>query len=329
MHFLQVSKISKQRQDDWVLKDIDLVQDRFQKIAIAGETGSGKSTLLKIIAGLEQPDNGKVIFEEKKVIGPLDTLIPGHPHIAYLSQHFELRNNYRVEELLEYANKLTETEAATLFAVCGIDHLVKRKVDQLSGGEKQRIALARLLVGSPKLLLLDEPFSNLDPGHKQILKSVLDAIGERLQITCILTSHDPMDTLSWADEIVVMRNGQIIQKGSPEEIYHHPADEYTAGLFGSYTIFSDGDRTIFPSLEQSAPGTDPFFIRPEQFMISSSAHEHSVKAQIESVRFWGSFYEITASVMDKKILIKTMDASLAKGAIIYISLKNQAQAWLN
>lgn len=321
MYFLQVSKISKQQSGNWVLKDIDIIQQRFQKIAIAGETGSGKSTLLKIIAGLEQPDTGKILFEGKKVAGPLDTLIPGHPGIAYLSQHFELRNNYRVEELLEYANKLSEAEAEKLFTVCRIDHLVKRKVDQLSGGEKQRIALARLLVGSPKLLLLDEPFSNMDPGHKHILKSVLNDIGERLQITCILTSHDPMDTLSWADEIWVMRNGKIIQKDSPFDMYHHPSDEYCAGLFGSYNLFTADDISLFPEMNTTHAGATRLFTRPEQFSISASPQNNAIKAAVELTSFWGSYYEITVRTASKKITVKAAEAGFEKGQTVYISFK--------
>jgi ABC-type sulfate/molybdate transport systems ATPase subunit len=322
MIFLQVSVISKQQAGMAVLSDINFIQQRFQKIAIAGETGSGKSTLLKIIAGLEQPDTGTILFEEKKVIGPLETLIPGHPGIAYLSQHFELRNNYRVEELLEYANRLSETEAEKLFAVCRINHLLKRKVDQLSGGEKQRIALARLLVGSPRLLLLDEPFSNLDPGHKRMLKSVLNDIGRRLQITCILTSHDPMDTLSWADTILVMQNGRIVQQGSPLEIYHHPLTEYTAGLFGNYNLLSDTEASLFPGSEKKNNQADHFFIRPEQFIISSSPQKNTVKGKIEDSSFWGGFYELTVGLGEKKIVVRSINGDFAIGDDIYISLKN-------
>lgn len=305
-----------------VLTGIDFIQQRFQKIAIAGETGSGKSTLLKIIAGLEQPDTGKILFEGKKVTGPLDTLIPGHPGIAYLSQHFELRSNYRVEELLEYANQLSEPEAQKLFAVCRISHLLKRKVEQVSGGEKQRIALARLLVGSPKLLLLDEPFSNLDPGHKRMLTSVLKDIGERLQITCILTSHDPMDTLSWAGEILVMQNGRIIQKGSPLEIYYHPSNEYIAGLFGSYNLIDTNEAFLFPGMEKKNLGIPPYFIRPEQFTINLSPQENTVKGKVEDTSFWGSFFEITVRIGEKKIIVKSADNGFTKGDDIYISLKN-------
>ncbi|HEY0610611.1 MAG TPA: ATP-binding cassette domain-containing protein, partial [Chitinophaga sp.] len=162
MSLLNVSAISKQQDGAFILKDISFEQRRFQHIAIAGETGSGKSTLLKVIGGLAQPDSGQVTFEGGRVKGPNEVLIPGHPGVAYLSQYFELRHNYWVEEILSYANKLTDEEAQNIYEICQIDHLFRRRTDQLSGGEKQRIALARLLTTSPRLLLLDEPFSNLD-----------------------------------------------------------------------------------------------------------------------------------------------------------------------
>jgi ABC-type sugar transport system ATPase subunit len=207
MQFLQVSSIRKQLSPSFTLGSIQFSQPQGKKISITGETGSGKSSLLRIIAGLLQPDAGNVFFEGSRVPGPDEKLLPGHPDIAYLSQDHELRNNYRMGELLEYANKIPADQALALYRLCRIDHLLQRKNDQLSGGEKQRVALARLLVGSPKLLLLDEPFSNLDLIHKNILKGVIGDIAERLQITCMLTSHDPTDTLSWADEILVMRHG--------------------------------------------------------------------------------------------------------------------------
>ncbi|QEH41234.1 ABC transporter ATP-binding protein [Chitinophaga sp. XS-30] len=312
MSLLQVSDIRKQ-EGSFQLKDISFTQEKFQKVAIAGVSGSGKSTLLKIIAGLVQPDEGQVLFEGEKVKGPNDKLIPGHPGIAYLSQHFELRNNYRMEELLGYANRLPEEEAARLYEICRISHLLKRKNDQLSGGEKQRIALARLLVTLPRLLLLDEPFSNLDLIHRGILKSVIRDLGEQLNITCLLVSHEPTDMLPWADRLFVIHNGQIIQQGSPQEVYLQPVNEYAAGLFGSYNLV---DPAI---MNRVAPEGKLLFTRPEQFKIVAGGQK-ILPAAIDSVYFFGNYYEMEVDLGGQHIFIRTNHGHFRKGDVIYLSL---------
>src|SRR5205807_866641 len=143
MSFLHVSGVCRQEQGTYLLKDISFIQQEYQKLAIAGATGSGKTTLLKVIAGLTQPQDGEVLFKGTRIKGPEEKLMPGHPDIAYLSQHFELRNHYRVEEILQMANQLEDETADSIYKVCRIDHLLKRWTHQLSGGERQRIALAR------------------------------------------------------------------------------------------------------------------------------------------------------------------------------------------
>ena len=323
MQLLTVSGISKKIDRDFSLLDIDLTQQSLQKIAIAGETGSGKSTLLKIIAGLVQPDAGTVIFDGKRVKGPNEELVPGHPKIAYLSQHFELRTNYRVEEVLEYANKLTEQEALTLYQVGRIDHLLKRRTDELSGGEKQRIALARLLTTSPKLLLLDEPFSNLDMIHKTILKSVISDIGEKLNISCIMVSHDPLDTLSWADEMVVMKNGQIIQKGKPETLYHQPQTIYAAGLLGNYNLVSAAKAAyLTESLDKYAAGKK-LMIRPEQFRISKEPNAY-LKGSIHHIGFLGAYYELQVRSGEDILIVRTTEEDFQNGDTVYLSIPASA-----
>jgi iron(III) transport system ATP-binding protein len=132
---LRVEGIDKSIDKNQVLKNIYFNQDQFQKLVIAGETGSGKSTLLKIIAGFIQPDAGMVEFEGKRVLGPNEQLIAGHSDIAYLSQHFELRNNYWVEDMLQLANQLDKNQTDIIFNICKIHHLLRRKTKQLSGGE--------------------------------------------------------------------------------------------------------------------------------------------------------------------------------------------------
>lgn len=217
------------------LPAVSFTQRKGERIAVAGETGSGKSRLLKTIGGLFAPAQGMVLFEGGRVLGPQERLIAGQPGIGYLSQHFELWHNYYVEEVLSYANDLEPAEAAALYRLCDIDRLLKRRTDQLSGGERQRIALARLLVHPPRLLLLDEPFSNLDMIHKGILRRVIGESAAKFDITCILVSHDPRDVLSWADRLIVLREGRLVQQGTPVEVYSRPVDEYTAALLGDYT----------------------------------------------------------------------------------------------
>lgn len=325
MALLTVSGLHKSEKGKFVVKDISFIQQPFQKIAIAGETGSGKTTLLKMIAGLVQPDAGKIQFENEKVVGPFDKLIPGHPGIAYLSQHFELRNSYRVEEELEALNKLTEKKAQELYAVCRIDHLLKRKTDQLSGGERQRIVLARLLTTSPRLLLLDEPFSNLDAVHKNIIKSVINDIGERMKITCIMVSHDAIDLLSWAETILVMKDGEIIQRGTPEQVYAQPGNEYTAGLFGTYNLLKNS--SVFAAIPGINVNGKQLLIRPEHFTIVPPGNQ-ALSGTIRAVSFRGSYYYIDVVVGDQLITIQTSEPHGAAGDIVYLALSAEKIVYL-
>ncbi|WP_207493251.1 ABC transporter ATP-binding protein [Aridibaculum aurantiacum] len=319
MSFLRVSGISKQKDQAFILQNIHFNQAKFQQIAIAGETGSGKSTLLKIIAGIIQPDAGTVLFEDVRVKGPLEQLLPGHPSIAYLSQHFELRNNYRVEEVLEMATKLPAHDAATIFTICQINHLLKRRTDQLSGGEKQRIAIARLLINTPKLLLLDEPFSNLDMVHKNTMKQVINAISRQLQITCMMVSHEPADTLVWADEIIVMKDGRIVQQGAPSLIYNQPADEYTAGLFGRYNILTLGQVQAFSRLPGMQLRWDNIMIRPEHLLLTNDSD--GIRGTVDAVHFHGRYTELEVSIGGHPLVVQTNDTSVHRGDVVYLAVQ--------
>ncbi|MEI9810075.1 MAG: ABC transporter ATP-binding protein [Bacteroidota bacterium] len=326
MALLSVTGISKkQEKNSFSVKDVSFTQQSFQQIAIAGETGSGKTTLLKMIAGLIQPTAGEIQFEHKRIIGPNDQLIPGHPGIAYLSQHFELRNNYWVHEILEMANKLPDADARTIFSVCEVEHLLNRRTDQLSGGEKQRIALARLLISSPRLLLLDEPFSNLDAIHRHTIKSVIHRLGARLKITCILVSHDPLDILSWTDTILVMKNGEIIQQGTPQEIYRQPVNEYCAGLFGEYNLVDNNNSAFFNAIPGIQLNGKQLIMRPEHFHITHSS-DGAVKAIVQRVLFWGSYFTLDVQIGLQLIRVKTVTNEFNAGDNIHLSF-SAADTW--
>jgi ABC-type sugar transport system ATPase subunit len=196
--------------------------------------------------------------------------------------------------------------------LCHIRHLLRRKTDELSGGEKQRIALARVLFSSPRLLLLDEPFSNLDVGHKTVLKKVIDSISEHLKVSCILVSHDPLDVLSWADEIVVMENGSIVQTGSPHEVYYQPVSEYTAGLFGPYNLI---DASSFGLSSERR-----LFLRPEQLEITGGGNGSGAYT-VKSHRFFGSFFLCTISNEGGDLLVFSNETDSSKEKKVDVSLK--------
>ncbi|MCA0451588.1 MAG: ABC transporter ATP-binding protein [Proteobacteria bacterium] len=233
---LKVNQLTKTTEFGKVLSKVSLEIKQNENVVIAGETGSGKSTLLRIMAGLEQPDSGTVTLNDELVKGPADNLVPGHPEIAYLSQHFELPKFLRVEQVLEYASNVTDAYRQRIITICKIKHLLARKTDQLSGGEKQRIAIARLLMTHPQVLLLDEPYSHLDTGLKATLKEVVAQISAKLGVTCVLVSHHPEDTLPWAHRVIVLKKGVLVQQGTPHEVYHQPKNEYVARLFGEYNL---------------------------------------------------------------------------------------------
>jgi ABC-type sugar transport system ATPase subunit len=315
MALLEVQHISKQQPDRIVIDNISFHQDALQKIAITGESGAGKSTLLKIISGHVQADAGTVRFNGEKISGPEEKLLAGHKDIAYLSQHYELHNNYVVKDLIWFQIKVDEAEATELFDICRISHLLERRTNQLSGGEKQRIALCMLLVKYPKLLVLDEPFSNLDPIHKNTLKAVLEDITERLQITCLLASHDPHDTLSWADEILVMKEGRIVQRGTPKKIYYEPVNKYVAGMFGKYNLLTPEQASWF-GIEANEK---ELMIRPEGFRINATDH-NGVKGTIQKISFWGSFYELKILIEDLVIVVRTGKNEWAIGEEVFINI---------
>lgn len=300
---LEVNNVSKKGLGSFQLNGIQITQATGQRIALIGETGSGKSTLLKIIAGMEDADGGIVTLNGEFVKGPTQLLVAGHPQIAYLPQYFELPKFLRVEQVLEYANHLSKNQAQNLFRYCRIHHLLQRKTNELSGGERQRIALCRLLIAKPALLLLDEPFSNLDRIMKQTLKEVLAEIEQKLSITTILVSHDPSDTLPWADWMMVLKNGKVVQKGLPFEIYKKPKTEYVAALLGDYSVH----------------GKSKTITRPEEWKIKK---DKNGKGTVMNISWMGSYALVSVKKGDDCVLVYTQSVSLQIGDKVKVETKN-------
>ena len=227
MVFLELKNISKKYKDRYALKNINLSINKGEILAIAGPPGAGKTTLLKIVAGLVEPDTGRVYLEGKDI-----TNVP--PHLRGISMIFEIPPIYpdrtgfdniafplRLKKLPENEIKKRVYKIADLL---GIRHVLHRKPDTFSGGEYQRVALARALVTNPTLLLLDEPLKMLDAKIREQMSVWLKQLQEKIGITAIYTTHDPLEALTVGSRAVILLNGEIKQLGDPLEILENPVD---------------------------------------------------------------------------------------------------------
>lgn len=248
---LKLQQVSKQYQPGLPggVKEIDLQIKRGKITAIVGESGSGKTTLLKLIYGLLAPDSGAVLFNDDPVLGPHEKLIPGHERMKMVSQDFSLNLFSKVQENIAAMLSNTELQAkrektSAIMKSLGIDHLAGKRAVDLSGGEQQRVAIARAFISSPELLLLDEPFSQVDALLKNQLRSDVRRLAEETGITIILVSHDPADGLSLADEMVILKEGRIVESGNPWDLYNHPEYLYTAQLLANCNVLTAEEARI-------------------------------------------------------------------------------------
>jgi len=316
--WLSAEGLSRRHGDRIVVDGVSLRMDRGERLAVAGASGSGKSTLMRMLCGLEQPDAGSVHFEGARVRGPLETLVPGHTGIAYLGQHFELRRNYRVSDELAAWSLVPPDESDAIYEACRIGPYLHRWTHQLSGGERQRIALARALVTDPSLLILDEPFSNLDAVHKDILKEVLLDLQHRIGISCLMVLHEGADILPWAERLLVMREGRLVQSGRPRDLYFHPLDEDVAGLLGAYDIL-----TVPDVLKRVVPGAPPggrLLVRPSTMEVVAHGQGH-LDAVVEELRFMGSFHLAQLRVGPDRLRIHVTQGSLLPGTVLGLRIR--------
>lgn len=212
-------------------------------VAVIGESGSGKSTLLKSIYGLLKVDEGEVLYQGRRVKGPDEQLIPGHPEMKMVTQDFSLNIYAKVYDNI--ASMLSNTNVALkqqktleVMEQLHITPLRDKKIVELSGGEQQRVAIAKVLVSDIKVLLLDEPFSQVDAILKNQLRADIKRLSKETGLTIIMVSHDATDGLFMADRLVILKEGKLQQEGKPREVYNHPDSIYTAKMLGNAVVLS-------------------------------------------------------------------------------------------
>lgn len=219
------------------LEDIDFSIQEGTNLALIGESGCGKSTLLKIIYGLFDCDEGVLFWKENQILGPKYHLVPGMPFMKYLAQDFDLMPFITVGEnvgkfLSNFYPEEKQRRIDELLDLVEMSEYKQVKAKFLSGGQMQRVALARVLAQEPEVLLLDEPFSHIDNFRKNTLRRKIFKYLKEKSITTIIATHDVNDVLSFSDEVVVLKQGKIIDLGTTIQIYQRPKHIYTASLFG-------------------------------------------------------------------------------------------------
>ncbi len=245
-HFLQaiaVSKIYPGKQASGV-KTTSITITPGKITAIIGESGSGKSTLLRLLYGLLSPDEGRVEFKGERIWGPEEKLIPGHDAMKMVTQHTDDLNLFakvwdNVAAMLPATDlKAKKEKTEQVLNQLNMLHMADKRVADLSGGEKQRVAIARAIITRPQVLLLDEPFNQVDTSFREGLQHDIRQIVKEIGLTVIMVSHDPAEVLSMADELVVIKNGQIVEQGHPKSLYQHPQNLYTAQLLSNCNILT-------------------------------------------------------------------------------------------
>jgi iron(III) transport system ATP-binding protein len=243
-----------------ILKSLHFQVREGETLAIVGKSGAGKSSLLQIMAGRLDASHGVVYFNETKIKGPSEQLIPGHPFIELVSQDFRLEAYTSAEEnirsaALHFSSLKRDRMVRKMLLLFELNEVAHTKVNLLSGGEQQRVALARALAKEPKVLLLDEPFSHLDAVLRSKLSRYIKNLQQKSGLTVVLVSHDGSEVLSFADRILHLRSGKIARIAEAEKAYFRPKGIEEARLFGAINSVRIGNkRFTFRPSEYFLPG---------------------------------------------------------------------------
>lgn len=295
-----------------VLKDISFLLKKGEHLCIMGESGCGKSTLLKIIYGLLDANKGSVFWNDVEILGPKHHLVPGMDFIKHVAQDFDLMPYTSVSEnikkfLSRFYPEESKKRTAELLEVIEMTAFANVKVKTLSGGQQQRVAIARALAKEPELLLLDEPFSQIDNFKKNSLRRNLFTYLKKKNIACIIATHDENDALSFADKMIVIQNNQIIAEGTPSEIYTSPKNKYIASLFDDVNEITINNKR--------------HLLYPHQIKIIKKSECHTelveVKAIVTNSYFKGSFWLIEVEFDEQKMFVNHA-YKLEKNKIIHV-----------
>ncbi|MFT7036871.1 MAG: ABC-type Fe3+/spermidine/putrescine transport system ATPase subunit [Cyclobacteriaceae bacterium] len=288
-----ISKSYDSKKD--AVKNISFNVKEGEVIGVLGESGSGKSTLLRLLAGLEDADKGAITISNEVITGPIGNLVPGYDFIRMVYQNFKLQRFKTIRDNVASEIYFLEEDERNkrvdeLLELCLLTSKVDSFPHELSGGQQQRVAIALALSMEPEVVLMDEPFSNLDSPMKMIIRQDVISILRNAGVTVLMVSHDHADAMSVADRIMIIENGELVQIDTPQKLYNHPKSEYIANFLGPTNyIKSKGKRK-------------PISIRPEKIKISSNGNHEGV---VMETYFQGMHYHnyVKSDSFDQNILL--------------------------
>jgi iron(III) transport system ATP-binding protein len=297
---IRLEGVTKRFGDVVAVDRASLCVDRGEVVALLGPSGCGKTTLLRLVAGFERPDEGTVSVAGTPVAGPGRWVPPERRRVGMVFQDYALFPHLTVAENVGFGlpRGVRRARAQELLEVVGLDGLDRRYPHELSGGQQQRVALARALAPSPDLVLLDEPWSNVDPFLRGSLRAEVADIIRPLGVTVVLVTHDREEAFSLADRIAVMRAGTVVQEGTSEELYYAPSSRWVAEFVGAANVLPrEKARRLLRSAFEATPATAPnghdvdVLIRPELLEL---APDPEGPAQVVAREFRGHdvFYKV-------------------------------------
>jgi putative spermidine/putrescine transport system ATP-binding protein len=318
MSYLRIEQVSKKFGDSYVLQQLNLQVEKGELVTLLGSSGCGKSTLLRCISGLTSLEEGEIYLEDK----PLTHRLPKDREVGMVFQSYGLFPNLHVGDNIAFGLQMQRLSKASIASrvqdmlrIVGLEDKSSAYPHELSGGQQQRVALARSLAVQPKLMLMDEPLSALDAKIRKSLRLELRRIQKNLGMTTIFVTHDQEEALTISDRVCVMHQGQIVQMGTPEEIYTNPRNEFVARFIGNYNVLHAEQLARFTgSLERAG---DCFAIRPEAISLIRSNSDPNMIAgegmeavgRIDEVIVLGNVLRYNVQVHDLTLTVDTLNSN--------------------
>ncbi len=313
MSYLKATDITKRFAGVTALDGVNLAMDKGESLALLGPSGCGKTTLLRVLAGLEEADEGRVMVAGRVLADASTFVPPERRRIGMVFQDWALFPHLTVAGNASFGldrNTISHGRVAETLELVGLAHLADRYPHELSGGQAQRVAIARALAPRPRVLLFDEPFSNLDAGLRSQVRSDVAALMREMGMTSIFVTHDQEESFVVGDRVAVMRDGVVAQVGKPSDVYHHPVSPWVASFLGEANVLTgmatNGHATTLVGdvrLLEPKKGLCRVIVRPEHLTV-----DHGNGAVISSVEFYGHDTSYRMAINGATIVVRAIAA---------------------